>query len=365
MNVKIFIFIFLASILFCASLFAAEDNVLRVFTWSGYVEPDEVKTINKILREKGYDIEVEVIKPWAEGPEQMFDVFRRTKQVDISFLTLNYIGMQGGKQAALLQPINSESPRIPNYKKLLKNLTNIPMGMKDGKPLYIPWGGGAYGIWANMNKLKEDDLPKSVNDLWAPKWKGKMSLTDSQIQPNIAIVSMALGKPPFFINEAGRDELTEIRAENGEFQKKTNALYAQVASFWGGSPEFKKDYLLVSCYGVEIAEENRKGGNWKLVKFKEGNTVWMDTINFNRELKGKKLEAAEIFANYWIGEEVQKRVVEGLSMVSVSTITKHNPLLQSDPNFFRPNFFWPPYNKQSDNTMLLLNSRALKAAGKK
>ena len=129
--------------------FAAEDNVIRVFTWDGYVMAEEVVAVNKLLVEKGYSYKVEVIKPWAEGPEQMFKVLRAGK-ADISFLTLNYIKMQRSRTAKLLQPINIKSPRLTNYKHLLKSLTDIGIGKDGNKHLYVPWGGGAYGIWANM-----------------------------------------------------------------------------------------------------------------------------------------------------------------------------------------------------------------------
>jgi len=108
--------------------------------------PNEVTAVNKLLTKKGYNYKVEVIKPWAEGPEQMYDVLRSGK-ADISFLTLNYIKMQQSRTAKLLQPINIGSPRLTNYKYLLKSLTDIGIGMDGNKHLYIPWGGGAYGIW--------------------------------------------------------------------------------------------------------------------------------------------------------------------------------------------------------------------------
>ena len=356
----------LRGLLFCGLLLAdllSAGEILRVFTWSGYVLPEEVDAVNKILKEKGYDITVQVIKPWAEGPEQMYKIIR-AGDCDVSFLTLNYIKMQGEKTAKLLQPINVNSPRLTNYAKLNKKLTGIEMGMTGGKPLYIPYGGGAYGIWGNMKKLKETDLPKSINDLFDAKWKGKISLTKGQVQPNIALVMMSLDKPPFYLNDlivsGKRNEAMNLCEDDGLFQKRTNALYAQVASFWSDVPVFKDEYLLVSCYGIEIAGENAKGGKWKIVKFKEGNTVWMDTMNFMKELAGKKLEAAEIFANYMIGKEVQTRVVEGLSMVSVSTLVASNPLIDEDPDFFKPNMFWQPYDLKADNLMLKLSNNALK-----
>lgn len=347
------------------SALAQAKDTLRVFTWEGYVTADDVKAVNKLLEAKGYDIEAKVIEPFASGPEQMFDIIRSGKS-DISFLTLNYIKMQGEKTSKMLQAINTASPRLSNYEKLRKELKAIPMGMAKEGPLYIPFGGGAYGIWANMKKLKKPDLPKSVTELWDAKWKGKLSLSKGQVQPNIAIVMLAMGKSAYYINDmmiAGkRDEANKFSV--GEAQKKTDLLYGQVARFWDGSPDYKDDLLLTASYGVEVATENAKGGKWEYVQFSEGSTVWMDTINFASSLTGKKLEAAEIFANYFIGKEVQTRVVNGLSMVSVSTLVDSNPIIDSNPKFFSEKMFWPPYDKIADNLMKKMSDTAMGAIKK-
>ncbi len=341
--------------------FGVRSESLNVFTWDGYVLPNEVEAVNKLLAEKGYDFTIKVISPWAEGPEQMFKVIRGG-EVDISFLTLNYIKMQQGKILKLLQPINVNSPRLTNYQYLSTSLTQIPMAMDNAKPMYIPWGGGAYGIWANMEKLRADELPKSVKDLWEPKWKGKLSLSSGQIQPNIAIASLAMGKPPFFLNDiADKQVLRKYSAENSEIQQKMDGLYRQVGKFWDAGPSFSDDLLLVASYGPGASAHNAEGGNWQLIDFEEGNTVWLDTINFHRDLEGRKLEAAEIFANYFIGKEVQERVVNGLGMVAASSLVSSNALLDKNPKFFDEIMFWPPYDRIADNIMKVISDRAMAA----
>jgi len=334
-------------------------ETINVFTWEGYVTPDEVNAVNQLLKEKGYDYTVNVIEPWASGPEQMFKVFRGG-DVDISFLTLNYIQMQGGKLANLLQTINTNSPRLSNYQKLSSSLTKIPMGMKDGQALYIPWGGGAYGIWANLDKVKE--LPKSVKELWDPKWEKKLSLSQGQFQPNIALALLAMGKPPFYLNDiaGNRSLLGSTSSQSGDIQKKLDSLYGQVASFWDGAPEFKDNLLLVASYGPGASAHNAAGNNWGLVSFEEGNTVWLDTINLAKGLKGKKLEAAEIFANYFIGRQVQERVVNELGMVAASSLVATNPLIDNNPDFFNETMFWPPYTKIADNVMEIMSDKSMK-----
>ena len=346
--------------MFCPII--AQSEELRVLTWEGYVKDSEVAEVNNILADAGYDYQVKVVDPWAEGPRQMYTLLRDGK-ADISFLTLNYIQQKDGQIANLLQPINVNSPRLKNYNNLLPEFKDIEMGKKDGSVLYVPWGGGAYGIWANMDKLTSEQLPKSVADLWNPTWKGKLSLSKGQIEPNVALASLALNKQAFYLNSPTIKtvKLYAMTGKNSDIQKKMNSLYGQVGEFWDSSPSFDQDKLLVASYGFGAAEANKKGGNWHLVNFEEGNTVWLDTINFHKSLIDKKLEAAEIFTNYFIGKKVQQRIASELGLVSVSAVIANNPLLIENPEFFKQDMFWPAYNKYVSMVLRKLSVTAVRA----
>ncbi len=337
-------------------------DIIRVLSWEGYVTQDDIKEVNRRLVGAGYDITVKLTDSYATGAEQMFTEIRGGK-CDISFLTLNYIKMDGEKTSKMLLPVNTSSPRLENYKKLRSELTRIPMGMQGNTPLYIPFGGGAYGIWADMKKVKRQDVPVSVKDLWQDKWKGKLALSKGQIQPNIALVMLAMGKPPYYIddllNSGNRDEA--LKFGQGDAHGMLNSLYEQCASFWDGVPDYSNsDIWLTAGYGLEIATQNASGGKWEFIRFKEGSTVWMDTINFVNTLSGKKLEAAEIFADYFISRSVQERVVKSLSMVAVTKDVSENPLLDSNPDFFNEKMFWPPYSTISKNILQAISDRAMK-----
>ncbi|MBO9475310.1 extracellular solute-binding protein [Shimia sp. R10_1] len=339
---------------------AQATETLNILTWEGYVGDHEIAAVNALLQENGYDVDVRLVDSWAEGPQQMFDMLR-TGDVDISFLTLNYINMEGNPSANMLQPINVNSPRLENYKHLSPALTDIPMGMKGDQHLYIPWGGGAYGLWANLDTVEE--MPASVSDLLKPEWKGRVSLTEGQVHPNIALASMANGHAPFEVNDASKDRaaLGKLVAADGALQDTVNTLYSQVGHFWTTSPPFTGEYDLVASYGVGASAAIAAGGNWGLVAFEEGNTVWLDTINFAKHLEGKKLEAAEIFANYFIGKDVQTRVVEELGMVAATSLVERNPLIDENPAFFEESMFWPPYTRAAGNAIELMSKRAMGA----
>jgi len=180
---------------------------------------------------------------------------------------------------------------------------------------------------------------------------------------------MALDKQPFFINElilsGKRGKALHLCNSEGEIQRKTNELYMQAGHFWVKATEFRDDLMIVTSWGPEIMRENNRGGKWKFLEFEEGYMLWLDTICFAKGLEGKKLEAAEIFANYFIGKKVQSRVANGLSMVAVSSLAESNPIIEKSPNFFLQEMFVPPYTKIADNLMQTVSNRALKTAREK
>ncbi|MBL7204743.1 MAG: extracellular solute-binding protein [Desulfobacteraceae bacterium] len=363
-------------ILFIAIIFsglcASNSNVhsvetIRVLTWEGYVLPEEVREVNNILKKEEYPYRVDVISPYAEGAEQMFKLIREEK-CDIMFLTIFFIKMQGEKTSKLLMPINLNSPRLTNYKYLLPGLKEIPMGLdRNHRPLYIPWGGGTYGFYADTKRVKPSKIPRSVSDLWDRKWKGKISLNIAQPWYNIGLVLMSFGKNPFYINQllllGKRRGAISLCDSEGEIQRKTNDLYRQAGHFWKNASEFREELVIVSSWGPEIMEENASGAAWKFIEFREGNMLWLDTINFRSGLPQRKLEAAEIFANYFIGREVQTRVAKGLAMVAASSLAESNPMVEANPKFFLQDMFVPPYTKIADNLMQMVSDRALQAAG--
>lgn len=356
----------LAPIMALLCLPASAKDTLRILTWEGYVTSQDLANVNLLLTQQGYDIEAKVIEPYAEGAEQMYDLIRQGK-ADISFLTLFFIKLQGEKSSKIIQPINTASPRLSNYKHLLPSLTHLPMGMQDGKVLYIPFAGGSYGFYVNRKTVSAADVPRSWNDLFAPRWKGKYSLNKSQVWYNVAIASMALGKKPFYINDlilAGdRAKAVEETREGAPLFQKLTELYSGAGDFWDAAPTFPKKLEIVSSWGIEVKQANREGGDWRPITFKEGNLVWMDTINFVSSLSGKRLEAAEIVANYFIGKDVQSRVSSELSLVSVSSLAATNPILKSEPTFFDTGTFVPPYDRVADNLMTLTSKAALTKAG--
>jgi len=356
------IFLFFSLCLLVSQVFAQEKEVLRILTWEGYVTEEELTEVNQLLDKNGYSYEAQVIEPDAEGAEQMFDLIRG-KQVDVAFLTLFFIKMENEQTSKLLQAIDIDSPRLENYQHLLSGLTHLPMGLNnEGQPLYIPWGGGAYGFYIDRNKVKKGSVPKSVKELWLPKWAGKFSLNKSQEWYNIGLSLMSVGDSPFLLHElvksGEREKIISVISAGSTLQTRLTRFYANAGHFWKASPEFHDDLLIVSSWGPEISRENKAGANWQRINFEEGQMVWLDTINFVKGLEGGKLAAAEIFANYYIGKKVQDRISRELSMVAASSKAIVNKDLGDPKTLFDSKMFVPPYDNISYSIMKRMADKA-------
>ncbi|MBW8186607.1 extracellular solute-binding protein [Shewanella nanhaiensis] len=357
----------ISSLLFSTSSISdesSETQVIRVLTWEGYVTDGDISRVNQLLQEQGYGYHVEVISPYAEGAEQMYNLIRG-KECDITFLTLFFIKMKKEQTAKLLQPVNIDSPRLTNYQHLYPNLTRLKMGVdRDGLPLYIPWGGGIYGFYIDHDRVTPSLIPYSVKALWQPEWRHKFSLNGAQEWYNIGLTLMSQGESPFYLYEEfqkeNRSGVMVKSAPDGAFQTQLTALYDAAGSFWTDAPTFNDELLIVSSWGPEIHAENVRGGNWELIDFEEGHMAWLDTINFVKGLSGRKLEAAEIFANYFIGKEVQNRISNELSMVPASQIVPVNTILGDPDKILNENMFVPPYDQRSYGLMKKMLERAKK-----
>ena len=229
------------------------------------------------------------------------------------------------------------------------------MGMQSGKPLYIPWGGGVYGFYVNTNKVKPQDIPTSVKDLWTDKWRNKFSLNQGQFWYNVGLTLQALDYHPFYLEQLAqkndRSTLKVLLSQQGVVLNKLKQFYNNAGGFWQSSTKFSEDLEIVSSWGPEIKSQNDKGGKWQLINFEEGHLAWLDTINFVSGLKNEKLAAAEVVANYFIDIKVQQRIVDELSMLPASVNLSSRGLLDRYPNLFRADLFVPPYSQLSYSLM--------------
>ncbi len=95
-----------------------------------------------------------------------------------------------------------------------------------GRKFSVPWQGGMTGIWVDTSKAPEI---KSVNDLFDPKYKGKVTMLD-EMRDNVPLVMLAEGVDP---TKASAEEwlaaIDKIKsaADSGQIRRFTGNDYTE------------------------------------------------------------------------------------------------------------------------------------------
>lgn len=360
------LWIFLIGTLFTATVAQSQEVTLNVLEWEGYISP-YVKEFDAYAKKHGKNIKLNILQPYITNPEQIFETVR-SGAADIVTPTVNYYKMEKEKLLKILYPIDFN--KLTNYKKVLASLRNADYDKLEGKKYSVPLVGGSYGLAYNANINKT--APTSWNILWDEKYKGKYAVTDDQFEANIYNTMLVMGYSPESIYDIEKTKFDEEKV-----QAKLDLLVKNAKTFWPGEsatdfPKMTQDLELVTTYWLGIAFSNKAGQNWKLANPKEGETVWLDTLAINDQVKNDpaKLEAAHLLLDFMISEATQVQLFNdyGLIIVNVETAKLLPPEKVKegrigDETFFKPAFFWRELTARTRNTYKKMWNRAKEHAG--
>src|SRR5665811_470398 len=207
------------------------EGKLTSSNWPGYIDPGKEGTVKEFERETGVDVD------WMA--KQMYD--------------LGY-----------LQEIDHND--LPNVFANLKPSLESPSFDPERK-FSAPWQSGMGGIWVDTSKAPEI---KSVNDLFDPKYKGKVTML-SELRETVPLMLLAEGIAP--AEATTEDWLSAIE------KIKKAADSGQIRDFTGN--EYTEDLTsgnVVAAIGwsgdASIIEN--EDAEWR--KPAEGCTLWSDNI---------------------------------------------------------------------------------------
>jgi spermidine/putrescine transport system substrate-binding protein len=161
-------------------------------------------------------------------------------------------------------------------KREMPNATNNLIGRLQSPPFdpqrdySMPWQSGIGGIIYRKDKVKRE--PKSVDDLFDPDYKGKVTML-TEMRDSVGVVAASLGHDP---EKASVDEFMEAIDKIGEA-----ADSGQIRGFTGN--EYKKDitkgdsWLLIGWSGdaVQLKVDNP---NIEFVVPETGGHLWTDNM---------------------------------------------------------------------------------------
>ncbi|WP_028399402.1 polyamine ABC transporter substrate-binding protein [Ectobacillus panaciterrae] len=261
---------------------------LNIYSWADNFDDQVLKDF-----EKKYNVKINYDK-YASNEEMLAKLQAGGAKYDLiqpsDYMVATMIKLK------LLEPLNKEN--IPNLGNLSSTFQTPPYDPGNNYSLVYTWG--VTGIAYNKKYVKE--APTSWNDLWDPKYKGRVvMLNDSR-----EVLGMALKKNGFSNSTKNEGEIKTayedlqkvlpnvLAFDTDNIKQKFIAEEAWIGTVWSGDAAF-------------IAKDNK---DVEYVVPKEGGTIWADTLAIPKGAKHKVL--AEKFINYLMDSKVSVKNYESI-----------------------------------------------------
>lgn len=238
---------------------------LTISNWPGYIDPGPKGTVAEFEDKTGVSVNyIEDInsndgffgklQPQLEGGDS------GGRSV---FVVADYMAKQMYDLGYLQEIDHADLPTV--FKTLAPGLESPAFDPE--RKFSVPWQGGMTGIWVDTSKAPEI---RSVNDLFDPKYKGKVTMLE-ELRETPALVMLAEGIDPAEASaEQWLDAIDKIKAaaESGQIRKFTGNEYYEdlnagnivAAIGWSGDASL-------------IENENAE---WRMPT--EGCTQWMENM---------------------------------------------------------------------------------------
>jgi spermidine/putrescine transport system substrate-binding protein len=238
---------------------------LTISNWPGYIDPGPKGTVAEFEKETG--VKVNYIEDINSNDAFFGKLQPQLEQGESGgrsiFVVADYMAKQMYDLGYLQEFNHNDLPTV--FKTLSPGLRSPEFDPE--RKFSVPWQGGMTGIWVDTAKAPEI---RSVNDLFDPKYKGKVTMLE-ELRETPALVMLAEGVDPAEASaEQWLNAIDKLKAaaDSGQIRKFTGNEYTEdltagnivAAIGWSGDASI-------------IENENAE---WRMPT--EGCTQWMENM---------------------------------------------------------------------------------------
>lgn len=197
---------------------------LTISNWPGYIDPGKDGTVAEFEDKTG--VKVDYIEDINSNDSFFGKLQPQLEQGESGgrsvFVVADYMAQQMHDLGYLQEFEHKDLPTV--FENLEPSLQSPPFDPE--RKFSVPWQGGMTGIWVDTSKAPEI---KSVNDLFDPKYKGKVTMLD-ELRETPALVMLAEGVDPA---QADADQwlaaIDKIKAaaDSGQIRRFTGNDYTE------------------------------------------------------------------------------------------------------------------------------------------
>lgn len=294
---------------------------MTISNWPGYIEPGKEGTVAQYEKDSGVKVQyIEDVNDNNSFFGKMQPLLDKGESGGRSiFVVTDWMAEQMHNLGYLQELDRGDLPTV--FETMTPNLENP--SFDPGRKYSIPWQSGMTGIWVDTSKAPEI---KSVNDLFDPKYKGKVTFLE-EMRDSAALVMKGEGVDPTDASDADWEKaIDKIKsaADSGQIRRFTGNDYTE--DLTAGNV-----VAAVGWSGDASIIEN-PNAEWRMPT--EGCVLWSD--NMVIPVGAPNTAAALDWMNFVYQPEVAAGLTEYITYVSpvngVQELVK--PELAKDPLVF-------------------------------
>jgi len=317
----------LAVIIACALLFYASSalddtrgasgaDVITIYNWGEYIDPDLLK---RFTEETGIKV---IYETFDSNEAMLVKVQQGGSNYDVVVPSEYTIEIM--KEQNLLIPLDhSKLPNLSNIDPYFLDLSFDP-----GNRYSVPYFWGTVGIVFNPNMIEEHLTFESWQDLWDPSLRDKVFLVDGVRE----VIGMGL-------NSIGES----LNAKDEELLRKATERLKQLAPNVKGVIGDEITPLMVNNEAAVALTFSGQAADmmWENEELdyrvpKEGSNLWFD--NFVIPVTAKNIDGAHKFINFMLDAEVAAQNTEfvGYSTPNKAAMELLDEEIVNDERFYPP-----------------------------
>ena len=297
---------------------------LKISNWPLYIDEETIKEFDK--KYGGDTSYVEDVNDNDEFTGKVQEALRRGRSIDRDIAVLTDWMAARWIRSKWVEPLDKKN--IPNAKNLEPGLASPKFDPK--RQYTLPWQSGQTAIGYNPEKTGRE--LGSVNDLFDPKFKGRVTMLQ-EWRDSASLVMLGQGKDP--ANATLDDVLAAIEKIEQESNKK------QIRRFTGNDYTrglASGDLWVVVAYSGDVVQLKADNPKLEFLIPEEGAVLWTD--NMLMPTKPPHPYTAETFMNYVYDPVVQAKIAAYVNYVPPVKGTREE-LAKTDPETAENELIFP------------------------
>jgi spermidine/putrescine transport system substrate-binding protein len=283
---RFFSLLFFASVFVSSCLYAADDNVLNLYTWSGVI-PESI--IQQFEKETGIKVNFSTY----DSNETMYAKLKATPDAEYDIVEPSSYYIDRMRRQGMLEKI--DKARLTHFKNEDPEFLNQAYDPHNNYSIPFIWG--VTGIFVSTNEFS----PKSVTrwaDLWDKKYENQLMLLDDSRE----VFSIALLSLGYSINDVNPKHIEQA-------YQKLKMLSPNVKVFKSDGAItilIDEDVSLGMTWNGDLYKAKKENAALDFIYPKEGFIIWVDS--FAIPLNAPHRDNAYQFINFMLRADIAKMV---------------------------------------------------------